>query len=110
MRLPCYRVYSVDAVVSTLQGRHTAFLSRVPPTQLSRLVAQLCNGGGGAKGALSGALESIDLTKCSDTVIEAAKAQMDKHFHQLRPGDPGYVYDKTQVFVSAPPLRVTRAV
>ncbi|PNG99185.1 hypothetical protein TSOC_015042, partial [Tetrabaena socialis] len=44
--------------------------------------------------------EDLDLNKVTDLELRAAKQAMEADFrrHQLRPGDPGYVYDKQAEF------------
>jgi hypothetical protein len=40
------------------------------------------------------ALENVDLQDADDVVVQEFKNKMDENFKPLRPGDPGYQYDK----------------
>jgi hypothetical protein len=68
------------------------------PLGLGLDVTSLSSGGGSDSPRPSDAAE--DLQHVDDETLAEAKAKMDVVFqqHRLRPGDPGYVYDKREDF------------
>ena len=45
-------------------------------------------------------IEKLDLNKLTDEEVSEIKKTMDLKFQALKPGDPGYVYEKNQSFVA----------
>ncbi|KAF2364879.1 Centrosomal protein of 19kDa [Trinorchestia longiramus] len=101
----------VTLQVAQLRQRHTEYLKKVPDVRLEKLVRLLQEVTCGKE--LDEAIKSLnleysvdpdqDLNKLSDAEIEKKKKIMDSSFtmNQVRPGDPGYEYDKRVEFSPA---------
>ena len=92
---------SAAQLTSELQRSHPQYLSAalLPTSQLTAILSRLLT----AQTAAPSPLLQLDLNRVDPSVLAAAKEEMGKSFNArlLRPGDPGYEYDKQVEFEEA---------
>ncbi|KAH9111017.1 hypothetical protein AeMF1_014378 [Aphanomyces euteiches] len=81
----------VGAIVRALQLDHAAYLDDVSSAQLTRVVQKLL-----AKAKPLANLPTADYNSVSESQLRLVKDKMDTVFnaHVVKPGKPGYEYDK----------------
>ncbi|ETW10359.1 hypothetical protein H310_00680 [Aphanomyces invadans] len=85
----------VAGIVRAVQLDHAAYVDDVSTAQLTRLVQKLFQ-----KVKPLASLPAADYNNVSDAQLQLVKEKMDSVFlsNVLKPGDPGYVYDKQMEF------------